>query len=374
MAVSTIAFHLTDRCQLDCVHCLRDPAQKPKDLPLSLIDKILAEATLRYKTSHVALTGGEPTQHPEIEGIIDCILYHGCSYRLVSNGKRFEPFLRMLRGSAERIDKLTAINLSLDGADEATHDAIRGQGSFRDVLTAATLCTAYQIPFTIQMVCHKKNAHQIEAMGLLASEIGAKRLSIAMHQPTGTHYDRDLYLSSREWRSLYDRIERLRGALTMPVQTPEGFYRPEPFHICEPFSSRELHVDVEGRLNLCCQHSGVPSSGPRSDIAGDLAQTSLAQAHKNLLGIIHQVQIDRIDTLTHKSGEHEDGGGDEWDYFPCNACLKYFGKPHWDNAESQGPKAQRQRWRGAWDPAKKIQSNDTETLKKRLPLAGEGEP
>ena len=29
MAAAWIALHLTDRCQLDCKHCLRDPEQKP---------------------------------------------------------------------------------------------------------------------------------------------------------------------------------------------------------------------------------------------------------------------------------------------------------------------------------------------------------
>ena len=60
MAVGMLAFHITDRCQLDCQHCLRDPEQTPKDLPLSLIRKVLAEAKARYRTHEVALTGGEP--------------------------------------------------------------------------------------------------------------------------------------------------------------------------------------------------------------------------------------------------------------------------------------------------------------------------
>ena len=29
MAVDRLIFHLTDRCQLNCDHCLRDPGAKP---------------------------------------------------------------------------------------------------------------------------------------------------------------------------------------------------------------------------------------------------------------------------------------------------------------------------------------------------------
>lgn len=343
MAAAWIALHLTDRCQLDCKHCLRDPAQKPKDLPLSIIRKVLAEAKAVYRSDQVALTGGEPTQHPAIEDVLDAIVEHDYSFHIVTNGRRFGAFLKLLRKAPSRLERLTAINFSIDGADEATHDAIRGEGSYRDVMMGATLCTAHNIPFVLQMVCNAKNAHQIEALGLLASSLGAARISFSMLQATGTHHDNDLFLSARAWRAVQDRIERLRAALTLPVGMPEGFPREQPFHVCEPFASQQLHIDVEGRLNLCCQHSGVPSEGARSDVAGDLSQMSLVEAHRRLLGIIHGAQADRLDHIAA-------GDLDEWDDFPCNACMKHFGKPHWSGGAAAGPEAKRERWRGAWSP------------------------
>jgi MoaA/NifB/PqqE/SkfB family radical SAM enzyme len=343
MAAAWIALHLTDRCQLDCKHCLRDPEQKPKDLPLAVIRKVLAEAKAVYKSNQVALTGGEPTLHPDIEGVLDAVVEHDFTFHIVTNGRRFDAFLKMLREVPARLARLTAINFSLDGADEATHDAIRGKGSYRDVMMGVTLCTAHAIPFVLQMVCNAKNAHQIEAIGLLASSLGAARVSFSMLQATGTSHDKDLFLSAREWRNVQDRIERLKAALTLPVGMPEGFRREQPFHVCEPFASQQLHIDVEGRLNLCCQHSGVPSDGARSDVAGDLSQISLVEGHRRLLGIIHGAQADRIAAI-------ERGPLGEWDYFPCNACMKYFGKPHWADSAASGPAARRERWRGAWAP------------------------
>ncbi|APR85424.1 Hypothetical protein A7982_10773 [Minicystis rosea] len=64
MAVATIGFHLTDRCQLDCQHCLRDPAQTPKDLPLPLIRKVLTEVQRIHGSVQVALTGGSRRSIP----------------------------------------------------------------------------------------------------------------------------------------------------------------------------------------------------------------------------------------------------------------------------------------------------------------------
>src|ERR1700733_2629561 len=97
MAVSWIAFHLTDRCQLDCQHCLRDPGLTPKDLPLSLIQKVLAEAHTLYGTAHVALTGGEPTLHPEFAAVVDAIVANDCGWHVVTNAKRFEHTLALLK-------------------------------------------------------------------------------------------------------------------------------------------------------------------------------------------------------------------------------------------------------------------------------------
>lgn len=341
MAVAIIGFHLTDRCQLDCQHCLRDPAQAPKDLPLPLLRKVLAEAKAVYRTAQIALTGGEPTLHPELEGILDALVESELHFHLVTNGKRFTRLLELLREDPRRRALLTAVNFSLDGADEATHDTIRGQGSFREVMLGATLCTAHAIPFTLQMVVNAKNAHQIEAMGLLASHLGAARVSFSMLQATGTHHDAALYLSARDWRSVQDRIERLGATIKLPVNMPEGFYQPQPFHVCEPFASRELHVDVEGRLNLCCQHSGIPGDGRRDDIAGDLRELSLVEAHGRLLSIIHQAQADKLARLA-------EGPLGAWEHFPCNDCMKRFGKPYWDDEGRGGPDARRERWRGAW--------------------------
>lgn len=343
MAAAWIALHLTDRCQLDCKHCLRDPQQKPKDLPLSVIRTALAEAKRVYKSHQVALTGGEPTLHPELSGVLDAIVENDYTFHLVTNGKRFEAFLKLVRSKPGCLERLTTVNFSLDGADEETHDHIRGAGSFREVMMGVTLAAAHGVPFALQMALNAKNHRQIESMGLLASSLGAARVSFSMLQATGTHHDAELYLSPREWRNVQDRIERLRAALTLPVGMPEGFRRENPFHVCEPFASQQLHIDVEGRLSLCCQHSGVPGDGSRSDIGGDLATMSLVDAHRRLLGVIHAAQADRLAHVAR-------GDLDEWDYFPCNACMKYFGKAHWAEGGAGGPSARRERWRGAWAP------------------------
>jgi MoaA/NifB/PqqE/SkfB family radical SAM enzyme len=343
MDVQRLGLHLTDRCQLDCQHCLRDPDRAPRDLPLATLARVLDQAAALYRIRHVSLTGGEPTLHPEFGAVLDAIAARGCAWDMVTNGRRFAAVDRLLDARPARRAALRALTLSLDGADEATHDAVRGAGSYREVMAAAALCHARGVPFGLQMAVHARNADQIERLGLAASQLGAAHVAFAMTQPTGTAHDAALYLPAHAWRAVRHRIERLAAALRIPVVLPDGYPTDQPFAVCAPFRGETLHVDVRGRLTLCCLHAGTPWDGARADVGGDLGEVSLPAAHRALLGVVHRAQADKLTEIERQALT-------EWDAFPCNYCLRYFGKPHWTAAGAGGPAARRARWHGAWRP------------------------
>ena len=362
MAVDTLAFHITDRCQLDCKHCLRDPGQRPVDLDFDLFVRVLDEVTRVYRSQHVALTGGEPTLHPRFVEMIDAIAARGLTWHMVTNGKNFPWLMERFTESPTRRGAMSRVYLSVDGADEATHDRIRGPGSFREVMRACALASAHDTAFVTQMAVNAYNEHHVESFGLLASQLGAARASFAILQPTGTPHDCDLYLPASAWRGIRDRIDRLASSLTMPVTMPEGWPQALPFHVCAPFRSELLHVDVRGHLNLCCQQAGIPQSpnppSGESDVAADLRTSSVVEGHSALLGIIHRAQEAKLRAIAASAL-------DEWDFFPCNWCLKHFGKPHWGKEGNAGPEAARERWVGAWGELK-----GQSALRTRLPLLG----
>ena len=49
MSTSWVAFHLTDRCPLSCLHCLRDPGLKVLDLPVETVERVLDQAVAVYR-------------------------------------------------------------------------------------------------------------------------------------------------------------------------------------------------------------------------------------------------------------------------------------------------------------------------------------
>lgn len=351
MTVASLAFHITDRCQLNCDHCLRDPGQKSLDLPVDLIRRTCAEANRIFGTDHAALTGGEPTLHPDFIGIADALVDLGYTWHFVSNGEGFARVVERLQQRPERLAALTMVNFSVDGASEEVHDAIRGAGSFHSVQQAASVCAAMGIRFRIQAAIHARNVHEIEAIALLAARLGARRVAFQMTQPTGTFLDRNLYLDPEQWRQVRARVEALQPLFTMEVELTTGFPAERPFVNCGPWLGDPLHVDVRGRLSLCCLHAGVPTADgdQENDVAGDLQHVPLADAHLRLLERIHQLRTWRSRDLAQPGAREQD----RWLDMPCNWCLKVSGRPHWSDDGALGPDAARPRWRGAWQPGYK---------------------
>jgi MoaA/NifB/PqqE/SkfB family radical SAM enzyme len=334
MPTAWVAFQLTDRCALDCRHCFRDPPAAPTDLPPALVARLLDEARRLHRIDHVALTGGEPVLHPRLGEVLDAIVARGLSWHLVTSGRGFERLVKLLEESPPRRAALTAVDLSLEGAEAATHDAIRGPGSHRKVLAAALACRAREIPFSLQMAVNARNVAELERLGLLAAELGAGRVLFAATQPTGTPEDDALYLPVEAWRQIRDRIDRLGEALRIPVAAAEGFPRAQPFHVCEPWRTEALHVDVRGRLTVCCQLAGGP--GGDADVVADLAEVSLAEAHAALLDRVHALQRERLALVT-------GGNAVGWDAVPCAWCARRHGRPHWRDGGRGGPAAVRAR-------------------------------
>ena len=332
MSTSWVAFHLTDRCPLSCLHCLRDPGPKPLDLPVEVIERVLDQAVAVYRIDHVALTGGEPVTHPELERVVAAIVSRGLQYHLVTSGVGFSRLLAIVDGDEAAKRALTRVNVSVDGATEASNDAIRGAGSYRHAMKAVVACQARGIELAMQLTVNAVNVAEIEQAALSFAELGAKRILFGMTQPTGTHADARMALPARVWHGVRERIERLSGILSVPVVAAEGFPRTSPFHTCAPFGGEILHVDTRGRLTLCCQHSGIP--GETDELAVDLSTASLAEGHRRLLDVVHAYQRERLVAA-------EAGTMGEWDLFPCNSCLKRFGKPHWTTEGASGPQARR---------------------------------
>lgn len=328
-----VGLHVTDRCQLDCDHCSRDPGQQPADLDLGVIEQVLRTAG----AAHVSLTGGEPTLHPRFAEILDLVVALGMTWDMVSNGRRYDRVARWLTDVPARRDACRIVMLSLDGATDAVHDRIRGAGQRREVLAAMAVLVDMGVPFGIAATVHALNVHEIEDMVREAEALGASAIRFAMTQPTGTPLDLEMRLDPEGWRVALSRVRAAGVGAAIPVLLAEGWPELTPRGQCAPLRGGRLHVDVAGRLTLCCAHSGSPGPGVDGTVAGS-AEDGI---HPELLTELRALQLRTIERIG------SDPTDPAWAEFECNRCLGVHGRPHWTADHTSGTMALRERWRGS---------------------------
>jgi MoaA/NifB/PqqE/SkfB family radical SAM enzyme len=319
-----IGIELNNVCNLDCTHCFRSiyrgGAENNKDLFLQLevLEKILSEAKpLGYH--HIAITGGEPPMHPRFGECLDRIAQHGYTYHFLTNARNFPKTLKAINTPLRR-SKLGGISFSLDGATEATHDKIRGRGSYREVVTAVAACQAMGIDVSLITTINKVNRHEIDQFALLGAHLRVKRHIFGHQNPTEHNMGEDLILPLSEWRRVERDVARLIPEFRHQIFMAAGFYTDYYLPRCAPLSLDDLNVDYRGRLTLCCQLSNYRDGDKDGeDVVGDLKRQSLRDALQSLMGLVNQVQRERLAMAA-------DPAQKDKLHYPCLVCIERFKK------------------------------------------------
>jgi MoaA/NifB/PqqE/SkfB family radical SAM enzyme len=145
----------------------------------------LLEGFAAIGTLGVGFTGGEPLLRPEIWDLLERCRALGMLSHLNTNATLLDEAAarRML---AVRVDSL---NVSLDGATAATHERIRGAGTFAPTLaavqTVVRLAREARAPLRLKlvMVCQEENVAEVPAFLALAEELGVACAEIIPRQP-----------------------------------------------------------------------------------------------------------------------------------------------------------------------------------------------
>ncbi len=180
-----IYFYLTGGCNLRCRHCwiapeASHPSEKPPTtLDAGLFSSIVGQA-IPLGLSAVKLTGGEPLLHPEIEDILRFIKLKDLRLALETNGVLCTPGLAGLVASCK--DPFVAV--SIDGADQNTHEWVRGvKGCFDKALAGIRTLVDAGVRPQIVMTVMKKNRDQMEGLVRMAETLKASSVKFNMVQP-----------------------------------------------------------------------------------------------------------------------------------------------------------------------------------------------
>ncbi len=271
-------FHITDRCNLACSHCLFSCSTSSKrQLSRTRIAELGQEA-YDLGCRVFALTGGEPMIHHDFEAIVTDLLARPDSRVVVlTNGLLLKKHSSALaRWAGGRFH----LQVSLDGIG-AGHDLIRGPGTFDRLIPEMAWLKEQAIPYTLSLCVQQSNAEQMPAVVDLAAKYGAANVhfmwiqvrgraqadEVAAHDQIFTHLCEAYRRADRPGVGI-DNIDALRSQIFAPSGTihdgtncgwesaavgPDGKLYPSAALI----GKEELATKIDGRLAEAWQDSAV---------------------------------------------------------------------------------------------------------------------
>jgi radical SAM protein with 4Fe4S-binding SPASM domain len=174
----------TAGCNLECIHCRRlDVSQQLMKTDMTTSEALAFVSRLAaFAKPILVLSGGEPLFRPDIFQIATHARDHGLPVALATNGTLIdEPMAQRIVDSGIR-----RVAISIDGADEMTHDAFRRQpGSLTAALNGFRHLRSRGMSMQINCTVTKHNVHQIETLYAKTLELGADALHLFMLVPVG---------------------------------------------------------------------------------------------------------------------------------------------------------------------------------------------
>jgi AdoMet-dependent heme synthase len=262
-------FVLTERCNLVCSHCIRDSSPwRDGAAESAMVKRTIGEIAEHFPNSLVLLSGGEPTIHRGFRDILDFALSTGLHVNLNSNG--VTPFfstasLRELKNTSR-----LAVQISLDG-DEATHDGIRGAGTYRKARRSLERLIERGIACCVSTTV-VNNAfldgaeHFIQSLdGLGLAHVALKRATHAGRATTGIEVDtstwnRHVYrLRAMNWKTRlrispmydFDRLDALPDDYLAELQ-------PSPLSINCGAGTAKVYIYGNGDVCPCTCFKDLP--------------------------------------------------------------------------------------------------------------------
>lgn len=197
-----LTWEITYACNLECVHCLSSSGRRdPRELTTEQAKAVLDELK-ELQVFYINIGGGEPMVRRDFFEIIEHSVSNGIGVKFSTNGAFID------KKNAERLAAMDYldIQISIDGADAATNDPVRGPGTFDMAINAMeNLKAAGFGEFKISVVVPRHNVSQLDAFKAIADSYGAQ-LRITRLRPSGRGADtwNELHPTNEQQREVYN--------------------------------------------------------------------------------------------------------------------------------------------------------------------------
>jgi len=209
-----VQWHLTERCNLRCRHCYQagtvsemgyEEICRAVDNIRSAIQSWVTEYEMQMSPSF-HFTGGEPFLRKDLFEILRYVRDCGFSVSLMSNGTLIDSNMACRIKEAGVND----VQISLDGI-EATHDSLRGRGSYTRTLQGIGNLVDQGVEANINLTVCRINASQTARLVRLAEELGVSAIAFSRLVPTGRGKGlSDEALTGPEVASFYKELRKYK--------------------------------------------------------------------------------------------------------------------------------------------------------------------
>ncbi len=197
-----LTWELTYACNLQCVHCLSSSGQRdPRELTTAEA-KVVLDELRDLQVFYINIGGGEPMVRRDFFELLEYSIGNGIGVKFSTNGAFIDADKARRLAAMDYLD----IQISLDGTDAVTNDAVRGTGSYDMAIRAMDhLRDAGFGPFKISVVVTRHNVDQLDEFKALADAYGAQ-LRVTRLRPSGRGADswHDLHPTNAQQRQIYN--------------------------------------------------------------------------------------------------------------------------------------------------------------------------
>ena len=198
-------YEVTQACDLVCKHCRASAQEEPAPGELTneqskaLIDQVASFP----RPPMTVMTGGDPLKRADLFDLVRHAVSAGLHVALTPSAT---PLATREAFQQAREAGVSALGISLDGADAQTHDAFRGwEGSFQRTLRMLADARELQFPVQVNTTITKRNFPQIDSIAELLSSRGIAMWSVFFLIPVGRGVE-ETRIEPRQYEIAFEKL------------------------------------------------------------------------------------------------------------------------------------------------------------------------
>lgn len=262
-------WEVTQRCNLQCIHCRADasPAKKDKRNIAGKNAERLIDELSEIGCPTLALTGGEPLLRKDIVNIVAYANSKKIKTRIQSNAQLLTAPL------ADKLKKagLFSYGVGLDGSSPAINDKIRNKsGAFKKAINAIKILKERGIKVHVEFTVTKINLNELKNTLDLLESLGVDTFlaRAALFSGRAASVNSEFRLTSYEYKKILEQLRDERKNRKMVLNCQDPLYHLVDRNIVKKLKKfgdiysgevitgctagiNMIHIHTDGEIGIC---------------------------------------------------------------------------------------------------------------------------